>query len=211
MHTAPEAMLADYATGAMSPGVALLVASHIDKVGESRATVALYERVAGGLLAGEQPVAMQSDALDRAFDAIDAPDSTGRSTRRSLDTGPLPAALIEAVGTDFDKIPWRFALPGVSELQLPGFGDERVSLLRARPGASVPQHTHSGRELTLILTGAMEDGGAVFGPGEIAVNDENDDHKPRIVGTEICHCLVVMTGSLRFTGRLSRALNLLAE
>jgi len=209
MHTAPDAMLADYAAGAVSPAVALLVASHIDRVDSSRSAVSRFEQVGGGLLADEAPADVAPDALDAVLAAIDAPESATRGHR--LDPGPLPQALIDAVGTDFDRISWRFALPGVSEHQLQGFGPETVSLLRARPGASVPQHTHRGEEMTLILTGEMEDGGVIYGAGEIAFNDETDDHKPRIVGSEICHCLIVMTGPLRFTGPFSRALNYLAE
>lgn len=208
MTHAPEAMLADYAAGAVSPGIALLVASHIDRVEGSRSLVARFEGIGGGLLAEERPEAMPEGALDAVLARIDAYD--GRPPRR-FEPGPLPQALIDRVGTDFDRIPWRFALPGVSEHKLAGFEGESVSLLRARPGVSVPQHTHAGEEMTLVLTGALEDNGTVYGPGDIAVNDENDDHKPRIVGTELCHCLIVMTGRMRFTGPLSRALNYLAE
>ena len=51
----------------------------------------------------------------------------------------------------------------------------------------------------------------MFRAGDLAINTEADDHKPRIIGDEVCYCLVVMDGGLRFTARFSRALNLLAE
>ncbi len=57
----------------------------------------------------------------------------------------------------------------------------------------------------------MEDRGQVYRRGEVTLADEHDDHRPRIVGSEMCICLVVMTGNLRFTGAFSRVLNLLGE
>ena len=205
----PQDILRDYATGATSPGVALLVSSQMTRAPRHRATLADYESVAGALFADEDPAPLGEDLLAETLARIGQEPEPG--PRDAPDPGPLPAPLITAVGRDFDTIPWRFCLPGVSEHRLKGFGEEQVSLLRARPGVAIPQHTHEGREVTLVLTGALQDGHTVFGPGDVSINDEDDDHKPRIVGTEICHCLIVMSGALRFTGRFGRALNLLAE
>ena len=54
----------------------------------------------------------------------------------------------------------------------------------------------------------MEDGGTVFRRGDVALADHNDNHNPKVIGDEICYCLVVMSGNLRFTGPVGRALNL---
>jgi len=210
MMPATEDILRSYAAGATSPGVALLVSTQMAQAAEVRASVERFERMGGALFALSREAEMSEGALGAVLDRLDD-DEDGQVGPPPLDAGPLPQPVMAAVGRDFDRIPWRFRLPGVSEYRIPGFGSESVSLLRARPGSSIPQHTHEGQEITLVMTGAMQDGARVFGAGEVSINDEDDDHKPRIVGTEICHCLVVMSGALRFTGRFGRALNLLAE
>ena len=63
---------------------------------------------------------------------------------------------------------------------------------------------------TLVLCGLMQDRGRTLGRGDVAIATDHDDHRPRIVGDETCICLVVMTGEMRFTGRLSRVLNYLS-
>ncbi|MGF1501974.1 MAG: cupin domain-containing protein [Paracoccaceae bacterium] len=205
----PQEMLIDYATGVVSPGVAFLLAAHLDRVDESRDFVARYEQLGGALLRDE-PISEVSDGLlASVFDRIDGGDADGVGAR--LDQGPLPQNVIQAVGTDFPTIPWRFLLPGVAEYEIGGFDGEKVSLLRARPGTGVPKHTHDGEELTLVLTGALQDGNIVYTAGEIAINDEQDDHNPRIIGDQMCYCLIVMTGGVRFTGRFGRALNFFAD
>jgi len=209
-HLPPSAMLADYASGAATPGVALLIATQATQVPETLERIGELERLGAALMQSEPAMELDERALDAVLAKLDEPDA-GAMTAQHHDAGPLPQPLIDAIGRDFNALPWKFRLPGVSEYVLEGFEGERVSLLRAKPGSGVPQHTHQGRELTLILTGAMHDGDAVYRAGDLAVNDEHVDHSPRIVGDEICHCLIVMEGRIRFTGRFSRALNLLAE
>ncbi|MEM1383264.1 MAG: ChrR family anti-sigma-E factor [Pseudomonadota bacterium] len=211
-------MLAAYASGAASPGVSLLVAAHLTHSPDSRVAVSQMETMAGSFLADESPAEMASDALDRIFAALEGePAATmnghanGKVANGKASNGSLPAPVAEAIGIPFDNIPWKFRLPGVYEYDIEGFAGEKVSLLRARPGAGIPQHTHEGQELTLILTGAMRDGERVYRAGDLAINCEDDDHKPEIIGDETCICLVVMDGGMRFTGRFSRALNFLAE
>ena len=210
-HLVPEEILADYACGATSPGVSLLVASQLTHSPESRQVVREYERMGGILLAEEEAADMEPGALDRALSAIgDAPDAL-TAPRPRKPAGPLPAPVMDHLGVGFDQIAWRFRLPGVSVYDFDGFGDEKVSLLRARPGASVPQHTHKGVEMTLVLQGCLEDSGVEYHTGDVAINDENDDHRPRILGDETCYCLIVQRGDLHFTGTFSRILNILGE
>lgn len=202
-------MLADYASGAASPGLALLVAAHLTHAPESRTRVEAFEAVGGALLADEPVVSMSAAALDEVLARLDGDGSPPMAP--ACAAGPLPRPVIDAVGRDFDQIPWKFRLPGVAEYELDGFAGEKVSLLRARPGARIPQHTHEGRELTLVMAGAMKDGDDIYEAGDVAINTEDDDHHPQIVGNETCYCLIVMSGGLRFTGPFSRVLNLLAE
>ncbi|MEL6769278.1 MAG: ChrR family anti-sigma-E factor [Pseudomonadota bacterium] len=212
-HLPPTELLAEYASGSANPGLNLLLASHLTYAPASRRQVEALESIGGALLADEPAVTMSASALDRAFSAIDddagAEDELGEAATRAP---VLPRPIRDHLGgRDEDSLPWKFRLPGVSEYVLPGFEHEQVSLLRARPGAGIPQHTHEGTEITLVLSGALSDGGRVLGPGDVAVNTDEDDHRPKILGDETCYCLIVMDGGLRFTGTFSRALNLIAE
>jgi putative transcriptional regulator len=209
-HLAPDEMLAGYACGATTPGIALLIAAHLTQAPEARRRVRAFERVGGALMAGEAPAALSETALERTLAALDhasVPDAAPRGT--APDCGPLPRPVAERVGLDFDRIPWKLRLPGVSTYEPGGFGDDRVVLLRARPGASVPQHTHRGLEVTLVMQGCMLDRGVEYVAGDVIATDEQDDHRPRILGDETCYCLIVQQGELHFTGPISRFLNLL--
>lgn len=211
-----EELLAAYAAGTTSPGLSLLCAAHVTLSPSGRALVAMAEELGGVALAeasADDVEPLRFDDMALLLDSaptVEAP--AARSAENALEdargAGPLTRPVAEAVGGDFDAIRWRSLFANVSEHVIPGFDGERVSLLRAKPGWRSPRHTHSGDEATLVLTGEMSDGGMVYRKGDIALRGAEDDHRPEIMGDETCYCLVVADGAMRFTGRLSRALNL---
>lgn len=209
-HLPPDEMIADYASGATSPGMSLLMAAHMTQSPETRAKLHEFEQFGGVLLSEEPMVAMSDGALDAVLSKLDGP-SDAPLVPTINDGGPLPRPVLDQIGRGFDDIPWKFRLPGVSSYDFDGYGDETVQLLRARPGATVPQHTHQGSEVTLVMQGVLMDDGVEYCKGDVAVNDEHDDHRPKVLGDEMCYCLIVQQGSLRFTGTFSRVLNLLGE
>ena len=209
-HLPPDEILVEYASGSTSPGVSLLVASHLTHAPESRAKVQAFERMGGVLLREEAPAELSPGALDDVLGRLDV-EPTPSVAPQALDGGPLPQPVIDRLGQNFDEIAWKTRLPGVAVFDMDGFEGEKVMLLRAKPGAKVPQHTHEGAELTLVLQGCLHDGGVDYLRGDVAFNDEEDDHRPYASGDEVCYCLIVQQGDLRFTGTFSRILNYLGE
>ena len=70
----------------------------------------------------------------------------------------------------------------------------------------MPDHGHSGTELTLVLQGAFRDASDRFGPGDVEIATEADEHKPVAEAGLDCICLAATDAPLRFTGMLPRLL-----
>jgi putative transcriptional regulator len=66
------------------------------------------------------------------------------------------------------------------------------------------QHSHTGLEMTCVLSGAFRHDGGYFGPGDFDLGDESVDHRPIVDDGEDCVCLVAMHGELRLNGVLGR-------
>ncbi|MEL6979010.1 MAG: cupin domain-containing protein [Pseudomonadota bacterium] len=205
-------LLTAYAAGEISPGLALLCETYLAVDDRDQGFVSMAESVAGAALRdAPQPCAA---AMDRnaLFARLDEPDETDRGRHAAAAPALASAeALASPARLGERSIPWRFRMPGLSEHVLDGFGAEKVSLMRARPGSRLPQHTHRGFEATLVLAGAMKDEDRVLQRGDIALCGQEHDHHPEIIGDETCYCLVVVDGGLRFTGALGRAFNLFAD
>lgn len=205
-----EEMLTAYATGVATEGLSLLVAAHATYCAECRAEIARIEAIAAQIMREDESAPVNGSALDAVLARLDEPVAPPPAVETPYDP-VLPLPVVEALGAPLNRIRWRFLMPGVSRSEIASRDDEQISLLRVRPGCGVPAHTHTGIEATLVLCGALNDRGRVFGPGDVAIATSDDDHHPRAEPGADCICMAVISGGLRFTGTFSRALNLFAE
>jgi len=205
-HPEPET-LAEYALGALAPGMELLVSGHLTFCPSCRARAASYEAMGGAALNATMSEELEAPSLEKTLALLNADEPV--FVKPEPQTSIFPASLRSFVPAEEDKIEWSFRLPGIYEHQLAGFGDESVSLLKAKPGSKMLSHTHEGEEATLILSGQLQDDGKVYAKGDVSQADHDHDHRPEIIGDEMCICLIVLSGKMRFTGTIGRALNVL--
>ena len=207
---------AAYAAGALSAPMRLLLESHAELDEAARADVRTADVIGGALLDSAEPAVMAPDALNRALAAIDRIEA-GRvlidDEMMEMDDEliRLPRAVRERIMA-MNKAPkWGFAGPGVKTMELMRDGTAKAELIRIEPGRGVPQHSHEGREFTLVLCGAFNDDRGRFGPGEMCQAGPDITHKPVAEDGEVCIALAVTDGPLAFTGPLGwvqRALRL---
>ena len=125
--------------------------------------------------------------------------------RQSAGTPFLPEPLRGYVGGDVEELHWRRLGLGAYQFVVPMGGvQETARLLRIPAGQPVPEHTHNGRELTLVFAGAFEDVTGRYGRGDFQEADENIKHRPYAVAGEDCICLAVTDAPLRFSNTAAR-------
>lgn len=203
-------LLADYASGALEEGWSLAVATHLAMCPECRRRLVAIEAAAGVMLEDlpEAPAASTDEASWAALKArISAAPaaSPAKAAAAPRKAGGIPAPLSDYIGTDFDTLKWK-AL-GLGAYQIPiATGDRTVQarLLRIPAGKPVPEHSHGGRELTLVLKGAFRDGELLFGPGDLEETDDSVQHQPVATPDEDCICLAITDAPLRFKSRIMR-------
>jgi len=79
------------------------------------------------------------------------------------------------------------------------------SLLHIQPGGGVPQHTHNGFELTVLLDGSFHDEDGEYVKGDFIMVEGNHKHHP--ISTNGCLCYTVANGALHFTQGINKLLN----
>jgi putative transcriptional regulator len=77
-------------------------------------------------------------------------------------------------------------------------------MLKGAPGLKIPPHTHTGTELTCVLTGAFIHEGGRYAAGDCDDADDHVAHSPVIDEGEECICLVAMQGEIQLTGLVGR-------
>ncbi|MBL0481474.1 ChrR family anti-sigma-E factor [Aeromonas veronii] len=81
----------------------------------------------------------------------------------------------------------------------------RASLLHIEAGGRIPEHTHQGYELTLLLAGNIQDGDTLYQAGDFIWRDASHAHSPHT--PDGCLCYTVQDAPVQFTKGLSRLLN----
>jgi putative transcriptional regulator len=160
-------------------------------------------------LADEAPAPLAVDALNLVLSRIDDGEAleakakaAGRSTRRfAAEVAALPSpvreAALDAMGADQR---WKFAGVGIHRLPLLSDQGAQAVLMRIEPGHGVAEHDHEGDELTLVLTGAYNDGDASYGPGDVSLARPGFVHTPRAEPGDVCYVLLAFRGAPKFKG-----------
>jgi putative transcriptional regulator len=165
--------------------------------------------IASGLfMAGEAPASLGDDALARALARIDedaaldqraAERIRGREARLAELQG-LPSPLREAALEALDHHGWSFGGFGIRRLALTTGGEAQAELMRVEPGFGAAEHDHGAEELTLIVTGAYDDGHGRYQAGDLSVAKPGFTHAPKAEMQAVCYLLAVTYGPPRFRG-----------
>lgn len=198
-----DALMAQYASGQLSPALHGLVAAHLAIKPDNRGFVGALEDLNAQELEAAMPAGLRN--RDSRLAAIfDTPAPAARPA--SSGDGIIPAPLADFIGYRLDSVPWRTVLPGIREFHVPHAekaGGE-ASLLWIKPGRIMPAHTHDGTEVTLVLKGGFSDASGHYRRGDIAFADSDVDHRPRADEDEDCVCFAVTDAPLRLTGPFGR-------
>lgn len=212
-HVGDDTLMA-YVNGTLPEALSVVVATHLAICPKCRRNVAIMEDMAGFLLMETDPAELSATEklLADIIPGREAQGEAGESMAVAAErheTG-VPRPLADRLPTSLDTIPWRPLLPGISHYPLPrgGMGKEKgtLRLLKIAPGKTIPEHSHTGQELTLILRGSYIDELGRFQEGDIADLDSDIQHQPVADTATDCICLIATDAPLKFSGFFSRLL-----
>jgi putative transcriptional regulator len=207
-HHPPDELLASFAAGVLDLGQHVAMATHLVGCRQCRTMMRAMEHVGGTMLASLPPTEMSAEA----FAAV------GAKLGDVMIAAATPPAPRGAERADVPGLPgfvrnylagsWKWIAPKVHlrPIQLPEGSETRVFLLRSRPGTKMIEHTHTGFEMTCVLSGSFDHAGGHFGAGDFDLGDGAVDHEIMIDSAEDCICLIAMQGGLKLNGMIGRLL-----
>jgi putative transcriptional regulator len=159
-------------------------------------------------LAAEEPAGLADDALARALARIDADAASDRRAAEQIDPHDpkmaellaLPTPLREAAFEALKERGWTFGGFGIRRLALMTGDGTEAELMRVEPGFGAAPHDHKAEELTLIVTGAYDDGHGRYQAGDLSVARPGFTHAPKAEMGEVCYLLAVTYGPPKFLG-----------
>ncbi|WP_300556522.1 ChrR family anti-sigma-E factor [Maricaulis sp.] len=200
-----DAWYMDYAAGSLdSVGEEVLIASHLELSGTASERVAELERIGAALLMVAGDETELSFSADDIFD-MDAPASAPTPlAANDIDSEIILPEALKSFLTGIERdVKWEFLGPGLQKAMLwDGPEQEKLWLLKAKPGVAIPHHGHNGSELTLVLKGSFHDGEQQYSRGDVEEAGPDTEHDIRIDEGEECICLALTRGKLRYDSPL---------
>lgn len=192
-HHIPDPLLAAYAAGTLPQPFALVVAAHISLCLECRAAFEAHQAVGGIVLEGSDMAQVSTDLKANVLSLLDVPDDEPPVFERA---GVYPGPVMQALKGKPPR--WKRLGGGVKQSILSADSNGSVRLLYIPPGQAVPDHTHGGLELTLVLQGSFSDETGRFDVGDLEVADEDLEHTPIADYGAPCICLAATDAPLKF-------------
>ena len=198
-HLGTETLMS-FAAGTLPSALSAVAAAHIVMCRHCRDELVWCERIGAALLDGLPPM-----PLDDAAPAVPAlPQIEPQNPARLGGNAFNP--ILRLARTDFADVAWRRIGIGLWHRPLPLQGQGALQLIKAAPGAAVPEHSHGGGELTLILRGAMSAATGRYVAGDVADLDAEIEHTPVADLGAGCVCAIANEVPTRFRGLLARLL-----
>lgn len=196
-----DALISEYVAGDLPEPARVLIASHIEMKPSSALMARTLEAFAGqSLEKGETRALVNGERRMETIMRSASPQLRLVQPREKHHV--LPRALRDYLGFDLADVPWKGKLPGLKQHMIEHNKEDgsEASLLWARPGRALPNHTHEGLELTLVLDGDFHDHRGTFARGDVSVADESLDHRPVAGQTKPCLCLSVLFAPIVLSG-----------
>ena len=209
-HHISDPLLLDYANGSLEEGWSLAVATHLALCPHCRERLRMMEAAGGVILeeCGTESAAISeeqswTDLLERLNEGQAEAAAHTKPVPPAQTGVQIPEPLRSYIGVPLEEVQWRrLGLNARHALLSTGEDDIQARLLRVGAGQPLPEHSHGGRELTLVLTGSYMSEGQVYQPGDLEEEGDETFHRPVVTPQSECICLVVTDAPLRFRSRL---------
>lgn len=210
-HHLDHSTIMSFAAGSLPAAFAIVASAHIDHCAECRAKVARAQSLGGFVLEEGKAVALSPGAANNLLERIEAQDRKGAGEMsgerlKGRSDGLIPDTVCSLLGVPFSDIRWKRAGRGISTFQI-DLGENAASklfLMKISAGRSVPEHGHTGHEVTLILSGAYNDECGRFARWDVADLDPDVEHQPVVEDDADCICLVAVERPARFKNLMPR-------
>lgn len=205
-----EKQLTEFVKGELNPAMALVVSAHADMCPQCQLKIeAIEQQISEAALADTAELPQEYASLIADITSLPCADKATPAPADDfieLDGRrfPLPRALQRYADSTGN---WSL-MPGKLWQAPVDMGiNGKANFIYMEKGGRVPEHTHKGSEITLVINGEFSDGLADYDSGDFMIMDASHKHTPYSNADEGCLVFTVVDKPLHFTSGLARLLN----
>ncbi|MFT6050870.1 MAG: putative transcriptional regulator [Halioglobus sp.] len=189
-------LITDYSAGSLPLAQSACVSVHVSNCVQCQRLAGQLTDLAAAMFEELEPISVGDTLLDTVLARLDekpvlAPEK---------DASSISAMLRRLVNADFSDLSWKKigSALRISYLHT-GDSDHEFALYHIKAGGKIPEHTHRGSEMTLVLEGGFSDANGSYHEGDFIFRRPGDVHSPTALQSEDCICLSVLDAPLKFT------------
>ncbi|WP_287438431.1 ChrR family anti-sigma-E factor [Reinekea sp.] len=199
--------LIEFSSGVGSAAMNIAVSAHLHFCKDCLRQVVEYESVAAVLFEQQAEVTMAKDGFETLMERIVRQPVSKPSTTRVVPSR-FPPVVEKLMAHGTDALCWKKPMKNLRVSQL--LTDEQgltLGLHHMKAGCRVPQHTHRGHEISLVIEGGFSDQMGSYGVGDFITLSTEHHHSPQADADGDCWLLSVVEAPVRLTGPLGWILN----
>ncbi|MFT6275586.1 MAG: putative transcriptional regulator [Halioglobus sp.] len=189
-------LITDYSAGSLPLAQSACVSVHVSNCVQCQRLARQLTDLAAAMFEELEAISVGDVLLDTVLARLDeepvlAPEKG---------TSSISAMLQRLVNADFSDLSWKKigSALRISYLHT-GDSDHEFALYHIKAGGKIPEHTHRGSEMTLVLEGGFSDANGSYHEGDFIFRRSGDVHSPTALQSQDCICLSVLDAPLKFT------------
>ena len=202
--------LLEFAASSLPAAQSVVVSTHLQFCSECRQRLAQLESLGATMFENAEPVDINPSVFDNVLARLDEVEEDRAANDASAST--LSWTVKQIRKGNLDQLHWKKVTRSLRIADLGEIdGAAEFSLYHIAEGGRIPQHNHSGTEMTLVLQGGFSDEGGSYHAGDFITREAGDIHAPTALSGGDCICLAVLKSPLRFTSWYHRWLSPLLQ
>ena len=190
--------LLEFAASSLPAAQSVVVSTHLQFCSECRQRLAQLESLGATMFEDAQPIDINPSVFDNVLARLDEVQEVHAANDANASTMSWTVKQIRK--GNLDELDWKkvtrsLRIADLGEIE----GAAEFSLYHIAEGGRIPQHNHSGTEMTLVLQGGFSDESGSYHAGDFIIRGAGDIHAPTALPGSDCICLAVLEAPLRFT------------
>jgi putative transcriptional regulator len=200
-------LLTEYAAGSLPLAHAACVSIHVNYCQHCQRIAGQLTDLGAVLFEALDPVPVGDTQLHAVLARLDE-ELPLAYAKKKVNASDTPAILQRLMRGDFSDLSWK-NIGSTLRISYLKTGDPKheFALYHIRAGGRIPEHSHRGSEMTLILEGGFSDANGSYHKGDFLIRRPGDVHAPTALQSEDCICLAVLDAPLKFTDWKFRWMN----
>lgn len=200
-------LISEYSAGSLPLAQAACVSVHVSNCAHCQRLAGQLADLGAALFEELEPQSVGDTTLNAVLARLDE-EPPLEYARQVESKGSTPAILQRLMSGDFSDLSWKSigSALRISYLQT-GDPSHEFALYHIKAGGRIPEHTHRGSEMTLVLEGGFSDAEGSYHEGDFIFRRAGDVHAPTALQSEDCICLAVLDAPLKFTNWKYRWMN----